>query len=413
MMIDLLSNRFEKSRLSVKKAYGSKLIDINDKEYIDYNLGNFTQILGHSHPAVIKAINEQSKIGMNYEEKTDLMYNLAKKILKYANMDQLRFLNTGSEATNLALTLARAYTSKNYVIKFSGHYHGWFGEEIYKFTPEFQYLGIPEDYSKYLISAPWNDIKVVEDLFEKHGDKIGAVICEPVTAHSGVVPPFENFLNKLREITNKNNALLIFDEAITGFRLALGGAQEFFGINADLVTYSKAINGGLPLAVMAGKKEMMCLLDEWKVYQAGTCDANPLCLSVCNAVVDELIKEKVPTKLERIGSNLIKGLNDTFNSLNVDALTQGFGSFFQTFFTKENEIRNHRDAVTKTEVVMLFNFINELFKNRIHIFDGSYNVNPNYTWIGSWQTSIAHSKEDISKTIEAAEKSIKVLKQLK
>lgn len=406
--MDLLADRFKESKLKVKKAQGAWLYSEDGNKYVDYLLGNCCQILGHSHPRVIEAIKRQSEICTNVGDNNYYMaYDLAKEIVKLSDKDAVRFVNSGSEAVHLAIRLARAYTQRKYILKFVGHYHGWYTEEISKFVKEIPYKGgILEEYTSGIICVDWNEISGVQEAFEKYKGEIAAVICEPVLCHAGPIPPVEGFLEKLRSLTKENDSLLIFDECITGFRFSYGGAQEYYGVYSDIVVYSKAISGGMPMGVCAGKKEIMQLLADGVVYQESTYDANPMSIAAATEVLKVLKEEDYYNKTKKNGKRLIEGIDDILNEFSIPHIWQGFPQVFQFYYTDKEQIVNSNEALGCNNLELFSKIVSSLFDNKVSLVKGDIRKNLNSSWISQWFVSLGHGKEEIEFTIEAYRKSL-------
>lgn len=406
--MDSLSNRFSESNIYVDRCSGAWIVDERGNRYVDYLLGNCCHILGHSHPRIVEAIREQAGKCVNVgDHHYRLAYELADKIKKLARKDAVRLVNSGSEAVHLAIRLARGYTNRSVIVKFWGHYHGWFTEEIARFVPELPYdKGLLDDYAAKIVAIEWNDEEQLNEVFRQYGDDIAAVICEPVLCHAGPIPPAEGFLQALRRKTGQNGSLLIFDECITGLRLALGGAQEHYDVYADIVTYSKAFSGGLPIGICAGTAEVMSLLGDGSVYQAATYDANPLSVAVAHTVLDVVQNSDLYDRFDRFGSQLIAGIDDILNKRSVPHIWQGFPSVFQFYYTEKSGISNSYEALTCNNVALYGLLIEELMNNGVSLFKGDLRSNPNSSWLSQWFMSGAHGAEEVEHTLAAFDKSI-------
>ncbi|MDI6104308.1 aminotransferase class III-fold pyridoxal phosphate-dependent enzyme [Actinoplanes sp. NEAU-A12] len=398
--MDELSGRFAESEIFVERAHGPWLISENQR-WVDHVLGNCSQLLGHSHPVVVDRVQEQVARMTNVgDHKTNEAYRLARRILEISGMDSLRFVSSGSEAVHVALRTARAATGRRKVLKFAGHYHGWFAEEISRFVPQLDYAGgispaAPGD----LLIADWNDADAVRALVAEHGNELAAIICEPILCHAGPVPPVDGFLELLRSQTTASGALLIFDECITGFRLGIGGAQEWSGVKADLVTYSKALSAGFPLGVCAGTAAAMAPLAEGRAYQAATYDANSVSVAAAHAVLDVLGTEPVYERITSYGERLRGFIGETLTAHDVKAVCQGVPAVFQHFFT-EAPVRNHRDALASDTVLYGF-LVEELLKRGVNIYKGDLRPDPDASWLSQWFVSSAHDDESFETTTAA------------
>jgi len=329
--------------LFVKKAIGSRIIDVDDNKFIDFVCSWGPMILGHNHPKIVAAIEQALANGTSYGAPTPLEIELAELVIKaFPSMDKVRFVSSGTEATMSAIRLARGYTGKNIVVKFDGCYHGHADSFLVKAGSGVITLGIPgspgvpDDIVKNTISIPYNDFETLEKTLSDKAQEIACVIIEPVAGNMGVVEPTEGFLQNLRELTTQHNIVLIFDEVITGFRLALGGAQSRFGVMPDITCLGKIIGGGLPVGAYGGKKEIMAqIAPEGPVYQAGTLSGNPLAMAAGVATVQALSEpgfyDRLEQKAESFASELQK-LAEKY--LPGETTLNRVGSMMTTFFNK-------------------------------------------------------------------------------
>ncbi len=335
----------------ISKAKGSKVYDIDGNSYIDFVSSWGPMILGHADEDVINTINNVSINGTSYGAPTLVETEMARKITEMIpSIEKVRMVNSGTEATMSAIRLARGFTQKDYIIKFSGNYHGHGDSFLISAGSGAMTLGKPDspgvttNIAKDTLIAEFNNINSVEYLFHKFKNKISAIIVEPVAGNMGVVLPKNNFLQKLRLLTQKNNSLLIFDEVMTGFRLSSGGAQKLYNVNPDITTLGKIIGGGLPVGAYGGKKEIMNYLSpNGPVYQAGTLSGNPLAMSAGLCILKKL-KEKNYNSLEKKSRIIYEGLIDNINETGIDAVVNQIGSMLTLFFTKKKEINNYNDA---------------------------------------------------------------------
>ena len=313
--------------LFVKKGNGSKIWDADGNEYIDYVASWGPLIFGHAHPQIVEALKRQVELGTSYGASTELEIELAEQVVTLVpSLEVVRMVNSGTEAVMSAIRLARGVTGRDKVVKFEGCYHGHVDSMLVKAGSGLASLGIPEcpgivdALAKNTLTLPFNDSSKVKDLFAAEGDNIACVIVEPVGGNMGVVPPQNGFLETLREVTNQVGAVLIFDEVMTGFRLAKGGAQEVLGVNADIVTYGKVIGGGLPVGAFSSRDEIMNNLSpEGSVYQAGTLSGNPLAMSAGLATLSELkINDNIYKSLDEKSSYLEKGMYEVLGKTSLD-----------------------------------------------------------------------------------------------
>ena len=381
----------------IKSALGSKIFDVDGNEYIDYVCSWGPAILGHAHPYVLKKVKKAIKKGLSFGAPTKKEYILAEMINEAMPvMEQVRLVNSGTEATMSAIRLARGYTNRDLILKFTGCYHGHSDGLLVKagsgvLTEAISSSGgVPDDYAKNTIVAEFNDIDSVNALFEKYHGKIAAVIVEPVAANMGVILPDKGFLEFLREITRKNSALLIFDEVITGFRLAKGGACEYFGIEPELITVGKIVGGGMPLAAYGGKKEIMSYISPLgDVYQAGTLSGNPVATAAGIATLEVLFEN--PDIYKRIDENtklLADGIENIMNTNEKRVHINRIGSLMSVFFTSQN-VKSYKDVLTcdLDKYARYYSFLRE---NGIYIAPSQFEA---------VFVSDAHSIEDIKNTL--------------
>ncbi len=406
---------FDPYYIVMERGKGSHIWDLDGNEYIDYSLSHGPLIMGHCHPAIVEAVKNQVETLHMCETATELELQLAMKVHQIVPCaEMVRFGNTGSESTMQALRIARGYAGRDKIIKFEGQYHGvhdyvlWstlgtpldaMGSEKNP-NPVPGSWGIPRQISDTMIILPWNNIEVLEDAIKRRGHEIAAVLTEPVMNNIGWVPSEEGYLQKMRDLTEENDILLIWDEVVTGFRVALGGAQELYGITPDLATYAKAIGGGFPISAIAGKKKIMEQASPGKILHGGTYNGNPLCLAASNATLDLLSARngEVYAHLKKIGDILLKGHKDAIEDTHSEALVQGQGGVLQMYFTKLNEIRNYRDYC-QCDPLLYKRYQKEMAKRGV--------------WFGPevhFFVSGVHSLEDATKTNEAVEGSLRAMK---
>lgn len=394
--------------LFIDHAKGSKIYDIDGNEYIDYVCSWGPMILGHAHPQVLKAIIKAAQNGTSFGAPTQSETELAQKITAaFGSIEKLRLVNSGTEAVMTAIRLARGFTRKDLIIKMAGCYHGHsdcllvaagsgvaessscLGQTVASSA------GVPDAIAKQTVVVPYNDVAAVKVAFKTHKGKIAAILVEPVAANMGVVLPVEGYLKTLRDLCRQEDALLIFDEVITGFRLARGGAQEVFGIKPDITCLGKIIGGGLPAAAVGGRADIMNMLAPLgPVYQAGTLSGNPLATAAANATLDILAKPGTYEKLETSAGELEKGLAQAAKDANIHMTINRIGSIMSCFFT-DRKILNFAD-VQSTNIKIWKQFFLKMLEQGIYLAPSAYEA---------MFMSLAHTKQDIRKTIEAAEKS--------
>lgn len=381
----------------IDRAKGSKIYDADGNEYIDYVCSWGPNILGSACDEVIEAVKKACDKGLTYGAPTENEYVLAELINEaMPSVEMLRLVNSGTEAVMSAIRVARGYTGKDYIIKFRGCYHGHSDGLLVKAgsaaltegVPDS--AGVPAGYTKTTLVAEYNDIGSVEALFEKYGDNIACVIVEPVAANMGVVPPAKVFLQALRNITEKYNSLLIFDEVITGFRLSYGGAQEYFGIKPDLTTMGKIVGGGMPMAAYGGRKDIMQVVAPLGgVYQAGTLSGNPIATAAGAATLKLLRKNKaeIYSSIDEKGAKLERSL------LKMGAKVNRVGSLMSAFFTG-CDVKDYASVMT-SDTAKYADYFNYMLENGIYIAPSQFEA---------MFISAAHSDEDIEKTCEIIEK---------
>lgn len=385
--------------LFIEKAEGSKIYDIDGNEYIDYVGSWGPMILGHAHPQVLSAVGSAAEKGTSFGAPTLAETALAQKIIAaFASIEKVRLLSSGTEAVMTAIRLARAYTKRDLIVKMAGCYHGHSdsllvvaGSGLAE-TATASSAGVPDAVAALTVVMPYNDIEAVRTAFRTHEGRIAAVLVEPVAANMGVVPPAAGFLEALRDLCDRRDALLIFDEVITGFRLALGGAQELFGINADLTCLGKIIGGGLPAAAVGGRADIMDMLAPiGPVYQAGTLSGNPIATAAANATLDVLANPDCYQRLEASGALLEAGLADAAKEAGIAVTINRGGSIMSCFFT-DRAVRNFAD-VQATDIGRFKRFFARMLEQGIYLAPSAYEA---------MFVSLAHSKADIEKTVEAA-----------
>ncbi|MEE2993716.1 MAG: glutamate-1-semialdehyde 2,1-aminomutase [Gemmatimonadota bacterium] len=386
------------------RGKGSKVYDADGNEYIDY-LGSWGPlILGHSHPAVVDALKGACELGTSFGTPTEAELKLAELVKEaYPSIDLVRMVNSGTEATMSALRVARGYTGRNLVIKFEAGYHGHGDSFLIQAGSGAATFGIPDspgvpaDLAKLTINLPYNDREAVRQTLSERGDDIACVIIEPVAGNMGMIPPVAGFLETIREETEKRDIILIFDEVITGFRVAFGGAQERFGIQADMTCLGKIIGGGLPVGAYGGRREIMeTVAPLGAVYQAGTLSGNPLAMTAGYETVKQLKEPGVYDRLEQLGARLGDGLRAAADEAGVAAYMTRVGSMMCTFFTNQ-DVTSYDTASSSDADVYSKYFWNML--------DRGVYLAPSRLETGF--VSLAHTEEDIDRTIGAARESLK------
>ncbi|MFN8672163.1 MAG: glutamate-1-semialdehyde 2,1-aminomutase [Candidatus Sericytochromatia bacterium] len=387
----------------MKEGKGSKIIDEDNNEFIDY-IGSWgPMILGHSHPAIVEAVEKQIKIGTSFGTPSRLEVEMAELITSsMPNIEMVRMVNSGTEATMSAIRLARGYTKKNKIIKFKGCYHGHGDMLLAAAGSGVATLGIPdcpgvtENTAKDTLTVSFNDIQGLEEIFENYPYDIACIIIEPIVGNMGVVMPLDGYLQKVRELCDKYDTLLIFDEVMTGFRVAFGGAQSVYNIKPDLTCLGKIIGGGLPVGAYGGKKEIMKhVAPSGSVYQAGTLSGNPLAMSAGIAQLKELIKNKdiIYPELDKKAKKIAEGVGKASEKYNIPVCLTGIGSMMCVFFT-DQPVLNY--DIAKTSNIEQFNkYFWSMIEQGIYLPPSQFEA---------FFISYAHTEEDIEKTVNAIDK---------
>ena len=394
-------------------AKGSKFWDVDGNEYIDFNMSFGAMLAGHTHPLLVKAAEEQLSKGILFCAPTDLSATCAEEVKKRFPVDLVRFTNSGTESTMHALRLARAYTGKDKVIKIEGCYHGMHDYLLQSVAPDLseagpenspttipESKGIPRGATENTIVVPYNNIGAMRDALKKNKGKVCAVIVEPVMMNLGLIPPKDGYLQQLRELTEEYNVLLIFDEVKTGFKLACGGASEYYHIKPDLIALGKCIGSGFSLGAFAGKKEIMEHIKAGDVAHGGTYSANPLAIAASITALREVLTQENLDHATRLENKLVDGLRKAMKDNGVPGYVNSIGSCGMVFFA-EHEINDYRSFVKYCKTDMLTKYWYGLVNNGV--------------WIAPhpdehWTVSIQHTEEDIEKTLAVTRKIMPSLK---
>jgi glutamate-1-semialdehyde 2,1-aminomutase len=383
----------------IHSAKGSRIRDIDGNDYIDYVGSWGPMIIGHAHPAVVKAVQDAAANGTSFGAPTEAETQLAARIIHaFPSIHKVRLVSSGTEAVMTAVRLARAFTSRDIIIKMIGCYHGHSDSMLVKAGSGVAELstasssGVPALLAAKTIAIPYNNIDALKLAFEKYPKEIAAVLIEPVAANMGVVPPLPGYLGAVRALCSGNKAVLVFDEVITGFRIAFGGAQELYGIQADLTCLGKIVGGGLPCAAVGGRKRIMDLLaPQGSVYQAGTLSGNPLAVAAANTTLDILKDPSIYTTLEQHGADLEQGLLESAKKAGIPLTINRVGSIMSWFFT-QNAVLNF-DDVKNSNISRFKQYFAAMLEQGIYLAPSAYEA---------MFISLAHSQEDIDKTINAA-----------
>lgn len=384
---------------------GSRLLDVDGNEYIDYALAWGPSILGHAHQAIVQAVRSAAERPHAYGEEHELEIRVAERIQEMVPCAELvTFTSSGSEAVQLAHRLARAYTGRNLILKFEGHYHGWMDSALVGYHPAGEQLGpldappvtlgscgqVPNA-AENAVVAPWNRLDILERILERNANRIAAVIMEPVLCNSGCLLPEPGYLEGVRELTRQHGALLIFDEVITGFRLSTGGAQKFYGVTPDIATFGKAVGGGLALSVVAGRREIMMQMFHRGVAFGGTFNGNPISLAGADAALAELARNggEALTRANRLGAQLMEGLRGIARESGIALRVTGFGAAMALHFGNHTELRDYRDTLSDDREA-LRRFLLAALAEGIHMLPD-----------GRMYVSAAHTEQDIEETLAA------------
>ena len=392
--------------IALVKGRGCRVWDADGNEYMDFLASWGPLILGHAHPKVVKAVEEEVRKGLSFGLTNPHEVKLAQLVVEMVpSVEKVRFVNSGTEATMSAVRLARGYTGRKLIVKFEGCYHGHYdsllvsaGSGVATFgipgTP-----GIPEEIAQLTLVVPFNDEGAVREVFSRYGEDIACVIVEPVAGNMGVVPPKEGFLQTLRELTLANRSLLIFDEVITGFRLAKGGAQELYGVEPDLTCLGKVLGGGMPVGAYGGRKEIMShVAPEGPVYQAGTLSGNPVAMVAGVETLKELRDKEPYDTLLRRTEKLSEGVSSLLTQKGIPHTVNRVGSMMTVFFT-DTKVRDFQSAKS-SDTDMFAKFFKSLLRNGVLIPPSQFEA---------WFVSTSHEEEHIDEALERIEKALKEL----
>ncbi|MCP4270857.1 MAG: glutamate-1-semialdehyde 2,1-aminomutase [Gammaproteobacteria bacterium] len=386
----------------VASANGACFTSADGDTYIDYVGSWGPMILGHNHPSVLKATIKAAEQGLSFGAPTEIEITMAETLCKLnPAMERVRMVNSGTEATMSAIRLARGFTSRNKILKFEGCYHGHADSLLVKAGSGALTLGeptspgVPADLAAHTLTARYNDLDSVTALFEKYGDNIACIIVEPVAGNMNCILPVDGFLQGLREICDQYQSLLILDEVMTGFRIALGGAREAFGVTADITTLGKIIGGGMPVGAFGGRQDIMdYLAPVGPVYQAGTLSGNPVAMAAGLACLNELTTDGFYQSLSDKTTSLITGLKQAAEQAHVAMSFSKIGGMFGFFFTEDESI-HHFEQVTACNIKQFKQFYHGMLKEGIYLAPSAFETG---------FMSMAHEQQHIDKTIDAAKK---------
>jgi len=392
-----------------KRGEGAYLYDEDDNRYIDYVASWGPAILGHAHPKVLAAVEETIKNGLSFGAPTAIETAMADRICEVVpSIEMIRMVSSGTEATMSAIRLARGYTGRDKLVKFEGCYHGHADSLLVKAGSGALTLGVPTSpgvpasLAEHTITLNYNDIEQVKETFAKIGEQVACIIVEPVAGNMNCIPPIPGFLEALREVCDQYGAVLIFDEVMTGFRVALGGAQAHYGITPDLTTLGKVIGGGMPVGAFGGKREIMeHIAPLGPVYQAGTLSGNPVAMAAGLANLEEISQPDFYDKLASNTEFLIQGLVTRAHAFDIPMTENHAGAMFGFFFTEEDKI-SHFNQVTRCDLARFQKFYHGMLQEGIYLAPSAFEAG---------FVSSAHGKRDIKSTFAAAEKVFSTLKK--
>ena len=390
----------------VRRAKGARLYDLDGNTYIDYVLSWGPMILGHAPTPVIAALKKAAEQGTSYGAPTELEVDLARQIHEaFPSMEKIRLVSSGTEAVMSAIRVARGFTKRDTILKFEGCYHGHSDYLLAKAGSGLATLGIPDslgvpaDFAKHTLTAPYNDIRTVQQIVKERGKQLACIILEPIAGNMGVVPPSPDFLQAVRQLTIEHDILLIFDEVISGFRVSYGGAQELYGIKPDLTVLGKIIGGGLPVGAYGGRNEIMDLIaPAGPVYQAGTLSGNPLAVTAGLATLRQLRAKGIYKKLEELSAALAKGVGEGAKKASIPLTQTRVGSMLTSFFTAGPVVDWNSAKLSDTKRYGMF--FHKMLNQGVYLAPSQFEA----TFL-----STAHTHAHVEKTIRAAHAAFKSL----
>ena len=401
----------------MKRGQGSRLYDVDDNEYIDWMMGFGALPLGHAHPEVTEAIAGAAADGAHFATATQVEIEVAELIQKIVpNAERVRFANTGTEAMMAAIRLARGYTGRPKILKFEGHYHGWYDDVLVSSNVlPVTTLGLRSDPIKMAdssglnrhalddtIMVPWNDLPLLERAIENHPGQIAAIITEGVMANMGVIPPAEGYLQGLQKLARQHGILFLLDETVTGFRIAPGGCQEFYHLDPDIVTFGKALGCGLPVAAFAGRKDVMAALEWGGVLHYGTHNGSRIGMHAARANLNVLTRDGNAAfgHTWKVADHLCAGLEETFRRKRKAVIIQRVGPMFQLMFTQQTSIRNYRDYCQHVDRAAYREFVHKLFEFGVYTTPSAalHSI-----------VTLAHTDQDVDFTVSAVGKALDAL----
>ncbi len=392
----------------IARAEGAYLFDVDGQRYIDY-IGSWgPMIAGHAHPEVVEAVREAALLGLSYGAPTEQEVQMAEKINEIMpSMEMLRMVSSGTEATMSAIRLARGFTGRNFIVKFEGGYHGHGDSLLVKAGSGLLTFGqpsspgVPAELAQYTLTLNFNDSAQVREVFATRGQEIACIIVEPVCGNMNCIPPVPGFLETLRAVCDEYGTVLIFDEVMTGFRVARGGAQELYGIRPDLTTLGKIIGGGMPVGAFGGRRDIMSKLSPLgAVYQAGTLSGNPIAMAAGLKMMEIISREGFYAQLNSKTAQLVSGIQTAADEAQLPFTTTQVGGMFGLFFTHEPQVTSYRQA-TDCDVPKFNRFFHGMLERGVYLAPSAFEAG---------FMSTAHSAEDINTTIAAAREVFTLLK---
>ncbi len=400
--------------LFFKQGSGSRLVDVDENVYIDYLLGQGPLLLGHRPPEVVEAVKQVLEQGQLFGGQHELEITLAKRLCELIPCaESVRFGSSGSEMVQSALRLARGHTGRNGILKFEGHYHGWFDNVLASVHPPLDQAGdrtrprpVPETKGHNpavlvdTLILPWNDFGLLHETFRHAGDRLAAVIMEPVMFNTHAILPRPGYLEAARRLCDEYGVVLIFDEVITGFRLGLGGAQQQFGVVPDLAVFGKAMASGFPIACLAGKKQLMDLIASGDVVHAGTYNSNLMVMAAAEATTRTLMEQgnQIYDRLSHLGRRLMDGIREAARRVAVPLIVEGLPAAFAVAYSQESTIQDYREHIEHCDLAKYRRLVMALLAGGVHVAGR-----------GIWYLSAAHTATDIEKTLEVFELALQTI----
>lgn len=391
----------------IERAEGAYLFDVDGNRYIDY-IGSWgPMIAGHAHPEVIEAVREAALKGLSYGAPTALEGEMAERITQIMpSIEMVRMVSSGTEATMSAIRLARGFTGRNIIVKFEGCYHGHSDSLLVKAGSgaltfgQPSSPGVPAEIAQFTLTLDFNNSEQVREVFAARGHEIACVIVEPVAGNMNCIPPVPGFLETLREVCDQSGAVLIFDEVMTGFRVALGGAQQYYGIKPDLTTLGKIIGGGMPVGAFGGRKDIMSRLSPLgAVYQAGTLSGNPIAMTAGLTMLNIITRAGFYERINAVCSQLVTGLKAAADKAQIPFTVVNVGGMFGIYFTEQNQITTYAQA-TQCNTTRFNQFFHLMLEKGVYLAPSAYEAG---------FVSTAHTDADIQNTIKAAAEAFAVL----